>query len=108
MMFLQQASNGGGLAERAAALYLLYFHLNDATKESLCSSAPPPEAENIPGKAAAKGATQTRPEPEGWGISVSQAGARLSSSLRPDSWRVQRGPLPSVSAGDASFPLRSH
>lgn len=35
MMFLQPASNGGGLAERAAALYLLYFHLTDVTGESL-------------------------------------------------------------------------
>lgn len=32
MMFLQQASNGGGLAQRAAALHLLYFHLNDGRK----------------------------------------------------------------------------
>lgn len=34
-MFLQQASNGGGLAERAAALYLLYFHLNNTAKGNL-------------------------------------------------------------------------
>lgn len=32
MMFLQRASNGEGLAQRAAALHLLYLHLRDGGK----------------------------------------------------------------------------